>query len=132
MYWALCLGLGLPGSIPSPGKNFVFRNTLVNFGSRLQTMEALPHRVTIFLGLTGVDSVGQLTGYERVHPPQMFSADYQNRSLRGILFSTVDNPSELSSVIGGIRVLATKILGKISVARTRTLGPGEEPLLSSG
>jgi len=49
-----------------------------------------------------------------------------------ILFSTGDNPSELSSVIRCIRVLATKILGKISVARTRTLGPGEEPLLSSG
>jgi len=29
-------------------------------------------------------------------------------------------------------VLATEILGKISVARTQTLGRGEEPLLSSG
>jgi len=29
-------------------------------------------------------------------------------------------------------VLATEISGKISVARTRTLGGGEEPLLSSG
>jgi len=46
---------------------------------------------------------------------------------------TIFNEWAVSCVINRcIRVLATKILGKILVASTRTLGRGEEPLLSSG
>ena len=46
------LGPGVPGSIPSSGKSFVFRDTLVGFGSR-RYIKKPTYGVAFFMGHAG-------------------------------------------------------------------------------